>query len=45
MATTEEHIIDLSQQMNAMQADVAELPSALQGSALRYSELLVHLVR
>ena len=31
----------LAQQLNAMQTDVAELQNALQGSALRYADLMV----
>ena len=33
----------LAQQLNAMQTDVAELQNALQGSALRYADLMVPL--
>ena len=43
MVTTEELITYLAQQLNAMQADVAELQNALQASAQRYAGLTVQL--
>ena len=44
MGTTEEQIIYLAQQMNAMQTDVAEPQNAPHGSATRYAKLVVQLV-
>ena len=43
MATAEEQITYLAQQLNAMQTDVAELQNALEGSATRYADLMVQL--
>ena len=43
MVTTEKQITYLTQQLNAMQTDVAELQNALQGSATGYAALMVQL--
>ena len=43
LLTTDEPIAYFAQQLNAMQTDVAELQNALQGSALRYADLMVPL--